>query len=52
MARVPLQRTSTAPKSWVKRVGWLVLIWVVSVTALGTVAYLFRFLMKLAGLSL
>lgn len=51
MARVPLQRTSTAPKSWVKRIGWLVLIWVVSVAALGTVAYLFRFLMGLAGLT-
>lgn len=42
---------SQAPVSWPKRIGWLVLIWTVSVLALGTVAYLFRLLMNLAGLT-
>lgn len=40
-----------APASWPKRVGWLVLIWAASVAALGVVAWLFRFLMGLAGLT-
>ncbi|WP_378941758.1 DUF2474 domain-containing protein [Mesorhizobium sp. ANAO-SY3R2] len=39
------------PVSWPKRIGWLVLIWAASVAALGVVAYLFRFLMGLAGLT-
>ncbi|WP_269933135.1 DUF2474 domain-containing protein [Aminobacter sp. HY435] len=43
--------TSEAPASWVKRIGWLVLIWTASVLSLGVVAYLFRFLMGLAGLT-
>lgn len=42
---------SQAPVSWPKRVGWLVLIWAASVLALGAVAYAFRFLMNLAGLT-
>ncbi len=36
---------------WLKRIGWLVLIWTLSVLALGIVAILFRALMKLAGLT-
>lgn len=44
--------TDTAPRpSWLKRVGWLVLIWAVSVAALGVVALLFRLVMKAAGLT-
>lgn len=39
------------PRSWRARVGWLVLIWSASVLALGLVAYLFRFVMGLAGLT-
>ncbi|WP_341878415.1 DUF2474 domain-containing protein (plasmid) [Aminobacter sp. P9b] len=40
-----------APVSWPKRIGWLVLIWIASVLSLGIVAYLFRFVMGLAGLT-
>jgi hypothetical protein len=36
---------------WLRRVGWLVLIWAASVLALGVVAGLFRVVMKLAGLT-
>ena len=35
---------------WAKRVGWLALIWVVSVAALGLVALLIRFGMHAAGM--
>jgi hypothetical protein len=38
-------------RQWLHRVGWLVLIWSLSVVALAAVAMLFRLLMKLAGLS-
>ena len=37
-------------KSIAVRLGWLVLIWVASVAALGVVALLFRWLMGAAGL--
>lgn len=37
-------------KLWIKRIGWLVLIWAVSVAALAVVALLLRTLMNLAGL--
>jgi hypothetical protein len=36
---------------WVRRVGWLILIWTLSVIALAVVAVLLRTFMKLAGLS-
>ena len=36
---------------WLRRVGWLVLIWAASVLALGVVAGLFRVVMNLAGLT-
>jgi hypothetical protein len=35
---------------WLRRLGWLVLIWAASVAALGLVATLLRILMSLAGL--
>lgn len=38
-------------KLWLRRVGWLVLIWAGSIAALAVVALLFRFLMNLAGLT-
>ena len=38
-------------KLWLKRLGWLVLIWTVSVLALAIVAYLMRLFMRLIGLS-
>lgn len=42
----------TAPRGlWLRRFGWLVLIWVASVVALGLVALLFRVVMKLAGMT-
>lgn len=34
-----------------RRVGWLILIWALSVLALGIVAVLFRGMMTLAGLT-
>lgn len=52
MKRMVIERKSKAPDSWVKRIGWLLLIWALSVLALGAVAYGFRFVMKAAGLSL
>jgi uncharacterized protein DUF2474 len=37
---------------WVKRVGWLVLIWAGSVLVLGAAAYLMRLLMNAAGMNI
>lgn len=42
---------STERKPWLRRVGWLVLIWGASVTALGLLALIFRMIMSLAGLT-
>ena len=39
------------PRLWLKRLGWLALIWAASVLALGVVALLFRLLMSAAGLT-
>ena len=36
---------------WAKRVGWLALIWLLSVSALGVVAWLIRQGMYAAGMS-
>lgn len=36
---------------WLRRVGWLVLIWISSVTALTAIALLFRMLMSMAGMT-
>lgn len=41
----------TAASPWWKRLAWLALIWCLSVAALAVIAYLLRWLMKLAGLS-
>lgn len=38
------------PHRWPRRLGWLALIWLASVTALAAVALLIRILMNLAGL--
>lgn len=51
MKRVGIGRTSDAPESWAKRLGWLVLIWALSVLGLAAVAFGFRIVMKLVGLS-
>jgi hypothetical protein len=42
---------SSGTQTWLRRVGWLVLIWAASILALGVVAGLFRMLMTLAGLT-
>ncbi len=42
---------SAGAQTWLRRVGWLVLIWTGSVLALGVVAGLFRAVMNLAGLT-
>ncbi|WJR80304.1 DUF2474 domain-containing protein [Bradyrhizobium sp. NP1] len=42
---------SVGAQTWLRRVGWLVLIWAASVLALGAVAGFFRVLMNLAGLT-
>lgn len=42
---------SVGAQTWLRRVGWLVLIWAASVMALGAIAVLFREMMNLAGLT-
>lgn len=37
-------------KPWLKRIGWLVAIWLASVAALGAAALVLRLLMGLAGM--
>lgn len=38
-------------RSWLRRLGWLVAIWMASVLALGLVAAFFRVVMGIAGLT-
>jgi len=38
-------------KPWLRRFGWMALIWTASVAALGLVAMLFRLLMGFSGLT-
>lgn len=51
MRRARRSDNAVAPPNWPKRLGWLVLIWVSSVAALGAVALMLRLLMAWAGLS-
>ena len=44
-------RPSVGAQTWLRRVGWLVLIWAAGVLALGLIAGLFRVVMNLAGLT-
>jgi hypothetical protein len=46
-----MSRQPETGNSWWKRLGWFVLIWTCSVTALGLAAYAMRLLMKFAGLT-
>ncbi|WP_306565988.1 DUF2474 domain-containing protein [Aquabacterium sp.] len=39
------------PYGWVRRVLWLVAIWLISVAALGAVAYALRLVMTAVGMS-
>jgi hypothetical protein len=41
----------TGRSSWLRRIGWLILIWTLSVLALGVVALLIRLLMTAAGMT-
>ena len=41
-----------APRGlWLRRVGWLAIIWAGSIAALAVVALIFRLLMNLAGMT-
>ena len=42
---------SATRRPWGKRLGWLVFLWLVGVCALGLVALLLKFVMRLAGLT-
>jgi hypothetical protein len=44
-------RARIGAQTWLRRVGWLVVIWAASVLALGIVAGLIRVLMNLGGLT-
>lgn len=44
-------RLPTGSRLWLRRAGWLVLIWAASVAALGIAALAFRILMNFAGLT-
>jgi len=41
-----------ARNKWLRRAGWLVLIWTASVTAMGLAAFFFRLVMQASGLTL
>lgn len=41
----------SARVSWAKRIGWLIVFWIMGVAALGVVAALLRLLMNAAGLT-
>ncbi|ACM31258.1 DUF2474 domain-containing protein [Agrobacterium rhizogenes] len=45
-------RATRANTSWLRRIGWLVLIWAFSVMSLAVAAAFFRLLMGFAGLTL
>lgn len=38
-------------KRWLRRIGWLVVIWVASVAGLAVAAWLLKAVMRIAGLS-
>ena len=44
-------REAPSHAPWWKRVGWLVVIWALSVAALGLVAWMLKGVMRAAGLS-
>ncbi|MEN5277906.1 DUF2474 domain-containing protein [Brucella sp. TWI432] len=46
-----MSNTPHHQKLWLRRVGWMILIWTGSVVALAIVALLFRLLMNLAGMT-
>ncbi len=46
-----MAQTAGQTASWVRRLAWLILIWVASVAALGAAAWVIRLLMRAAGLA-
>jgi Protein of unknown function (DUF2474) len=42
---------SAKAKFWLRRLGWLVLLWSASVAALGVAAFALRLLMSMAGMT-
>ena len=48
LMRTPSHSTS---RTWLIRVGWLMLIWVTSIVTLGIVAMVFRTIMSVAGMT-
>jgi hypothetical protein len=47
-----MQAATDIRNKWLRRVGWLVLIWMASVAAMGLAAFLFRLAVTAAGLTL
>jgi hypothetical protein len=46
-------RSATETRNkWLRRVGWLVLIWTASVAVMGLAAFFFRLIMQANGLTL
>ena len=43
--------TGGADRPWLRRLGWLVLLWAASVATLGVVAWLIRQFMNAAGMT-
>ncbi|MEB2320576.1 MAG: DUF2474 domain-containing protein [Pseudomonadota bacterium] len=48
---MPAPREDSARVSWMKRIGWLIVFWILGVAVLGVVAGLLRLLMNAAGLT-
>jgi hypothetical protein len=46
---LPEQKPSFLKRLWLKRVGWLVAIWTLSITALAVVSFGLKFLMRAVG---
>lgn len=47
-----MQSATDTRNEWLRRVGWLVLIWTASVAAMGIAAFFFRLVMSASGLTL
>ena len=47
-----MQSATDTRHKWLRRAGWLVLIWTASVTAMALAAFFFRLLMQASGLTL
>jgi hypothetical protein len=46
-----MQSAMDTRNKWLRRAGWLVLIWTASVTAMGLAALFFRLIMQVSGLT-